>query len=283
MPDAKALVEEACAETRDILRDSDPLAARSLTPRVPALQTRITLARGKNYEATPAISNRILLQLSIEGHIMRAAPLGTWVSSQYRWTTTEQWLGAPLPTVPVGDARADLVRRWLRTYGPGTTNDIVWWTKWTKRDVVSALAVVAAVEVTVEPAGRAEPVQAWVLADDLVDESDDARDEPVVTLLPSLDPAIMGWKQRDWYLGEHGQALFDRNGNAGPIILVDGAVVGGWGQLSDGRVVTELLQPVDHRVKERIETAAGELTSWLDGVRVMPRFPTPTQTRLAHG
>jgi hypothetical protein len=175
----------------------------------------------------------------------------------------------------------ELVRRWLRTYGPGTTADLVWWTKWTKREVAVAVGELDAVPVTVETASGAPPEPAWILADDVDDDPE--VDDEVVSLLPSLDSAIMGWKQRDWYLSGHGQRLFDRNGNAGPTIVVDGAVVGGWGQRADGRVVTELLQPVGATVRRRIAAAADGLTEWFGGVRVTPRFPTPLQTQLAAG
>ena len=39
-----------------------------------------------------------------------------------------------------------------------------------------------------------------VLADDLERE---ARPDPWIALLPSLDPTIMGWTSRDWYLAPH--------------------------------------------------------------------------------
>jgi hypothetical protein len=61
-----------------------------------------------------------------------------------------------------------------------------------------------------------------------------------VALLPALDPTVMGWKERDWYLGGHAGDLFDRNGNAGPTVLHNGKVVGGWAQRPDGEVVYEL-------------------------------------------
>ena len=31
--------------------------------------------------------------------------------------------------------------------------------------------------------------------------------------VPALDPTVMGWKERGWYLGPHKEALFDTNGN----------------------------------------------------------------------
>ncbi len=61
--------------------------------------------------------------------------------------------------------------------------------------------------------------------------------EPSAALLPTLDPTTMGWKERDWYLGEHASLLFDSNGNAGPTVWWDGRVVGGWSQRRDGEIV----------------------------------------------
>ncbi|MGH9136140.1 MAG: winged helix DNA-binding domain-containing protein [Acidimicrobiales bacterium] len=282
--DGGALVRDACAATLAVLDGGEPLPGRALTPIVEQLQQQVLLAEGKPYEARVSLTNRILLQLSIEGHIVRAQPLGTWRSSQYRWTTTEAWFGARLAPVPAAEARAELVRRWLRTYGPGTTTDIAWFTKWTKKAVTEALGEVGAAAVTVEPKPGAEPVPAWVLPDDVESADDeppsDAR-EPVVALLPPLDPAIMGWKERGWYVDDHVPELFDRNGNAGPIVLVDGVAVGAWGQRPDGEVVTGLLQPVTAAATERVDAMAESLSGWFDGVRVTPRFPTPLQTRLA--
>ena len=64
----------------------------------------------------------------------------------------------------------------------------------------------------------------FVLPDDL-DPVDPP--EPWVALLPGLDPTTMGWKQRGWYLDpEVGAAVFDRNGNGGPTVWVDGRIVG---------------------------------------------------------
>ena len=60
---------------------------------------------------------------------------------------------------------------------------------------------------------------------------------PWVALLPALDPTTMGWQGRGWYLGPHGPRLFDRSGNAGPTVWVDGHIVGGWAQRPDGEVV----------------------------------------------
>jgi len=41
-----------------------------------------------------------------------------------------------------------------------------------------------------------------------------------------IDPTVMGWQQRGFYLGPHHDRLFDRTGNAGSTVWVDGRVAG---------------------------------------------------------
>jgi hypothetical protein len=92
--------------------------------------------------------------------------------------------------------------------------------------------------------------------------------------LPALDVTTMGWQDRDWYLGEHRGQVFDRNGNAGPTAWCDGRVVGGWRQDGDGRVVLQLLEDVGVKASKALTRKADELTDWLSGVRINPRFPS---------
>src|SRR5690606_7380322 len=99
--------------------------------------------------------------------------------------------------------------------------------------------------------------------------------EKVVAFLPSLDSSTMGWKERSWYLGPHGDEVFDSIGNAGPTIWVGGRIVGGWGQKPDGTVVYEILEDVPKRTASRIADEAQALGEWLGERVVMPRFPSP--------
>jgi hypothetical protein len=93
----------------------------------------------------------------------------------------------------------------------------------------------------------------------------------------------MGWKERTWYLGEHGGPLFDRNGNVGPSIWWGGRIVGGWGQIADGEVVFRLLEDIGTNGAESVAAEADRLTEWLAGVVVTPRFRTPLEVELAAG
>jgi hypothetical protein len=57
----------------------------------------------------------------------------------------------------------------------------------------------------------------WLLPDDLDEVT---YDQPWAALLPVLDPTVMGWKSRDFYLGPHREQLFDTRGNAGTTVRV---------------------------------------------------------------
>lgn len=277
--DVDAWIERVGSETVAALRREGPMPASQLTRVVPDLALQFKMAVGKRYEGLVGVSTRMLFLLATEGRIARGRPLGSWLSSQYRWAPTDEWIGT-LPEHDERTARADLTRRWLRTFGPATVDDLAWWTKWTKAAVRLGLADVGAVEVTADT-GDDAAAPAWVLPDDLDDTVVDGP--PPVTLLPGLDPTIMGWKHRTWYLGPHRVPLFDRNGNAGPTVWVGGQAVGAWSQRSDGTVVHRLLEDVARGDVERIDMAARRLTEWMDGVRVTPRFPTPLERELANG
>jgi DNA glycosylase AlkZ-like len=91
----------------------------------------------------------------------------------------------------------------------------------------------------------------------------------------------MGWAGRDWYLGEHGRILFDRNGNAGPTIWWDGRIVGGWAHRSDGELAYRLLEDVGAEAARALADAAERLRTWIGDVRITPRFRTPLERELS--
>jgi hypothetical protein len=270
-PDGEAWIEEVGHETLAALEARTEATAAQLTADVPELGHKLSFGRGTTRETTVGVVTRILFFLAVEGRVVRARPLGTWLSSQYRWTRIEDWLGEPVVHPPEPDARAALLRAWLRAFGPGTEQDIRWWAGWTVRGTQAALADVGAVPVDLDEG------TGFVLEEDL------ARPEPPppwVALLPSLDPTVMGWKGRAWYLGANADALFDRNGNAGATVWSDGRVVGGWAQVPDGTVRVRLLEGVSRRAQRAIDAEAERLAAWLGDVRITPRFHTPLEREL---
>lgn len=240
--DGDAWLRDVGKKTLAALNRLGEATAQELATKVPALKQKIRVNVGKKYETDIGMSSRVLLLLGLEGKVVRGRPRGTWISSQYRWAPMKHWLGEPIGKVSVEHAQAEIVRRWLARFGPGTETDIRWWTGWTARSVRNALTTVEAIEVDLE--GRT----GYVLPDDL---GTTPRPDPWVALLPSLDATTMGWKERDWYLGAHRDVLFDPAGNAGPTIWVNGRIVGGWAPRANGEVVTKLLEPVARTASKR--------------------------------
>ncbi len=245
--------------------------ASELGKDVPELRLQMAYGEGKKWAGVQTVSFRVLTLLAAEGRIVRGRPGGTWTSSQYRWVPMSAWLAGGSEAVPKHEAQAELARRWLSRFGPATLADLRWWTGWTMADTKRAVGALPTVDVDLDGASG------LVLADDVEVEPEC---EPWVALLPALDPTVMGWTGREWYLGEHRAALFDRNGNAGPTIWSDGRVVGGWAQRKGGAIVVRLLEDVGAEVEAQVADAAESRRRLYGDVRAVPRFRTPLEREL---
>jgi hypothetical protein len=264
--DGATWLRRAEAKTLAALEGTDGRTGAELSKAVPELREQLLFGKGTKWEGLVGLSTRVLFLLSTEQRAVRGRPKGGWTSTQYRWLPMDVWLPDGIPRLPAAEARAALLDRWLAAFGPATELDIRWWTGWAASYARAALATIGAVEVELDGG------PGWVRAGD---DAPVRSPKPWVALLPALDPTTMGWQGRTWYLGPHGPLLFDRNGNAGPTVWVDGRIVGGWAQRSDGDVVHRLLEDVGAEVASAVDDAAAALTAWFGDVRIKPRFPTP--------
>lgn len=271
VPDAERWLSEVSESTATAIAAQGSAVPQQLAGAEPRLRQQLMMAKGKPYEATPYVSNRVLSLLAMDGRIVRGRPRGTWLSTQYEWSPIEAWLPGGMPEVPAEAASAELARRWLYAFGPAQIADLRWWTGWSATQTRKALAEIGPVEVDL---GGAIGI---ALPDDLEPVPEP---EPWVALLPALDPTAMGWTERDWYLGKHRAALFDRSGNIGPTVWSDGRIVGGWAQRADGEVAFRLLEAVGSAVRAAVEAEAARLGGWLGPIRVIPKFRTPLERGL---
>lgn len=264
--DGAAWLAAAEAATLARLADGSELSAQQVREQVPELGGRLDIGRGA-YAANVSVAPRVLTQLAVEARLVRGRNAGHWRIARPQWTSMATWLGGEVPE-PASEREgyAELVGRWLRTFGPGTEADLVWWLGGTKTAVRAALADTGAVEVALE-----DGAAAYLLGDDLDEEP---PVDPWGALLPVLDPTVMGWKERDFYLGPHGPMLFDTNGNAGTTAWWDGRIVGCWVQDPDGVVELRLLEDVGADARAVLDAEAARLTIWLEGQRVSTVYPS---------
>jgi hypothetical protein len=272
--DPDTWLEDAREQVVAALEEHGPMTARALGETVPALRHKIVMAPGKTYSATVSAHTRVLLNLGFEGQVVRTRPTGSWVNGAYTYAAMESWLPGGLGGLSEREAACELAVRWLHAFGPATTADLQWWTGWTGAATKRALGDGGAVEVTLDEG------PAWVAPGD---EEPEPPAGPWVALLPGLDPTTMGWKERDWYLPPAAARAFDRMGNAGPTIWLDGRVVGVWDQLPDGEIRSHLFEEVSSRRTAEIERRAGELAEMIGETRFTVRFPSPVSTALRKG
>lgn len=188
---------------------------------------------------------------------------GSWTSHQYRCSPLTAWLPEGLAPLETEAARAELTRLWLRAYGPGTAQDLRWWTGWTKTQTEWTLAAVAPAEV-----GLDDGTTGLVLSDDL---DPVAEPGPWAALLPALDPAPVGWQGRARYLGPHRDRLYDRAGGIGPSVWWCGRIVGGWAQDRHGELVCRFLEDVGAEARRTVDAEAERLAARLGGIRLTAR------------
>ncbi|NGN65760.1 winged helix DNA-binding domain-containing protein, partial [Streptomyces sp. A7024] len=134
-----AAEEAALAVVRDA--GAEGAGTAQVTDAVPALQETIVLSPGKPYESTLRVGGSVLRLLAMDGRIRRTRPLGGWSANQFRYA-----IAPPMPELDPAAAQAEVARRWLGTYGPGSTDDLKWWTGWTVADTRRALGRIGAVE-----------------------------------------------------------------------------------------------------------------------------------------
>lgn len=262
-------IDDAAAAVLAVLADGRPRTTREVRDLVPVLDGRIKIGRSdKKWGGDFPVGAWVMTMLGAEGRVVRATNAGHWRLNKPTWTTTRAWLGTDAEALPDREGYAVLVRRWLATFGPGTETDVVWWLGATKTIVRRALADVGAVEVGLDGGATG-----WVLPDDITPVE---AVEPWAALLPTLDPTVMGWKERAFYLDPADTPyLFDSNGNAGNTAWWDGRIVGCWVQDDDARVHLVLRDDVGAKARTALELEAERLTSWLDGVRITNVYASP--------
>jgi hypothetical protein len=295
------------------LLPTDEEATRLLLPRVTPLLDRLGLSATEARRRTTAaardvLDGRILTKSELQDEIEARVGLDIWPwcdgcrlphihdsqlclvaaeqvccfgrrnGNRPQFLRVDQWLGAAPPAVPADTARAELVRRYLRCYGPSTAADFAEWAGVTLPDARHSWRLVAPelADVAVEGVGSTRSGKGGggrqrghgaVLRDDLPHleapaDAAGAADSGEARLLPPGDPYLL-LRDRETLVPDkaHRAAVWRATGSPG-VVLVGAQAVATWRMQSRGKRLAVAVAPfgalsADARVQ--IETEADVL------------------------
>jgi len=115
-------------------------------------------------------------------------------------------------------ARVELARLYLEAFGPATLDDFAWWSGFTKTSVKQIFgALLGELPPDRELVDAPEPPPARA-----------AKGDPV-RLLPPWDTYLVAYKDRSRYAAEQQLPwLYDKRGNAAPVVMHAGRAAGLW-------------------------------------------------------
>lgn len=166
-----------------------------------------------------------------------------------------------------GQARVELLRRYLAAYGPAETADIAWWTGWGTRGTQHAIDALAGDLITVQVIGSRQPMLA-LAADEPILREIPAVTPAEVRLLAYEDPTIKAYYRTRWrYLGEIDAArLFWHSGEALASVTVGGIVAATWRwQTSSRRVRWDPVRQLRDEESAAVRHVVQHVGSWLRG------------------
>jgi hypothetical protein len=238
--------EGACARVSDLLRSG------------PKTTTEI------KQELSDASMSVMVDLMPDDWRLVRASPRGTWRSNLHQYVAFDDWFpDVQLHSLSPRDAQRDLVRHYLSAFGPAIAQDVAWWAGMSMGEVRQALESLG--NSVVE--SKIEGLEGAFLftADDLGRLHNGSSAGPALILLPSLDPYVMGYKERSRFLPpDKYDKVFDRSGNALPTVLYDGRVIGVWMEDTKRQALRVLLfDGVEKALADQLEDEGGRLSRFL--------------------
>ena len=183
--------------------------------------------------------------------LQRVVCLAPRAGNQAPFVLVHEWLGHPIQDVEPEVARAELLRRYLRCYGPSGRGGFAAWTGIRAGDTDPWWSLVEDELTAVDFGGRS-----WTLTEDL----DALRSAPTPTgvrLLPPRDPYTQARDRETLLDRKYHRAVWTTVGDPGTV-LVDGEITGTWRPRTRGRQLTITVKsfaavPDRHRTSLRDE------------------------------
>lgn len=201
--------------------------ARRVASALPAARRKIWRSEGP-YAANQPLGEGVvhfcLRILTLEGILCFAPRAG----NKAPFVLVDEWLGHPLPAADPESARAELLHRYLRCYGPSTRKDFAAWLGVSTGDVDPWWRLVERDLTEVDLGGPA-----WLRTEDL-DVLRSARMPSGVRLLPPRDPYTQLRDRETIVDRKYHRDVWKPVGDPGTV-LVDGEIAGTWRPRKNGR------------------------------------------------
>ncbi len=161
--------------------------------------------------------------------------------------------------LPQEKAEEELLRRYLRSYGPATARDFVAWTRMTLAD---ANRVWSRIERELVPV-TVDGTTAWLHRESVPEIDREPSGERCVRLLPYFDSYLLGHDRRDHLVDPSRlRRIYRPQGWVSPVLLVDGRIRGTWTHRIAGRrflARVHAFAPLDDRTRAQVREEAARL------------------------
>jgi hypothetical protein len=199
----------------------------------------------------------------VEGAIVYGPPRG----AEATFVRVDRWLGRQ-PEITVEAARAELLRRFLRAFGPATAHDFAKWSGLRVTDTRTAMAALAPELTPVSVDGGA----GWILSADDDRLTRGKLDADAIRLLGPFDSFLLAHATKEHLVDARFYKLVYRaQGWISAVVLRGSTIIGTWTQMPAGKRFTigvELFRREPAAVRRAIEDEAAALSAFFGAAAV---------------
>ena len=232
--------------------------------------TRNEICRALGLEAREEkiLVSRLLRELSYEGLVCHAKPLGPWYHfREYRFARVDNWLPKlDIDAVRPQDAKRKLLLWYFSSYGPASLQDFAYWTDLPVKEVKMIFDLVKDSLVQVEIEGLKGDF--WLPEESLKILENKPLSYFSVCLLPPFDPLIMGHKEKSRIMDlAYKKEVFLPLADVAATVMVNGFVVGTWKfrrRMKNPIIEVRLFRRLDEKVVDAINLEIEQIIGFLE-------------------
>jgi uncharacterized protein YcaQ len=186
--------------------------------------------------------------------------------NQVVFIRADQWLPkVAAKTIPAVEAQGELLRKYLRAYGPATLTDFAHWSGISMQEVrpLRALLEAELEEIAGDKKNR------MLLREDVAFLSECSESDACVRLLPIFDSYLLAHREKEHLLSaQHYKRVYRNQGWISPVVLMDGAIAGVWSHKLQNKKLFVDIEPfgkLTKAAKAGIEREAAHLAAFFEG------------------